>query len=1079
MSSNLTTPSAFHESLIARAATIDELLSDTFESLPGEMRDSDQAARRLAAWCRASAGGDWSLFARRLERDGLSIDRVLARLATVRRSAGAPIPRWAEDAAWVEAALQDAPGNVESGRHLNPLPAGGEREKKPPCPFEQLFAPIVEQAEARLIKDIGARALDRLNEAARADLRHALLEQLCDLAAPALYERFAAARKTATPARDGAAGHYDQFLADMRTGGTRRLFEDKPVLLRLIATLTRQWIDTAREFIMRLDADFADIGRAILGSQAPGRVAAIEDGLSDPHNGGRSVRIVTFEDGTRTVYKPKDLRVDVAWHGLVERLNRADPPIELRAARAIARDGYGWTEFVAHAGCAPEGVERFFRRAGAWLALFHCLAASDMHQENMIADGDHPVPIDLEMILQASAAERTSDPEKRAFAAADDSILDSVMMVGLLPAYGRSADRTIHALGGMTSGAKAKARHSWNNINSDTMRPVKSAEPGVRPINLPHVNGRYAKFGDHLDSFIAGFAEYADFLLRLTRDAQQGGILDGLAGLPVRKVIRPTEFYYMVGWRLRDHRRMGDGATWSAQADFSARLADWDNDRDPHWPLQRGERSALVALNVPHFTSPCDRRRIADAAGTATEAEVVPGLDRARARVRALDEREIAWQIEVIRQNTAAVSRSSGPAFATKMARTLSPDNGPPPQRDAFIAEADRIAAHLSDRAIRGGPGAAWIGLDWLGDSEVSQLVALGPDLYNGTSGIAVFLAAHAAVTGNRTSAELARAAVVLLRSDLRSRNAARYARSLGIGGATGLGSIVYALTVMAGLLHDDALRDDARLAASLFTNQLIAADRQLDVIGGSAGAILGLLRLYRDTSSSDVLARAIRCGEHLMGQPRVGQLGRRSWCGRGAGPIPLNGMSHGAAGYAYALAALAAASGRTDFAEAADECIVCENATYSGEHANWPDLREDGMGWLCQWCHGPPGIGLARIATCRRGRPSAQLMKDIGNALVGVERGWPGRNDTMCCGTLGSIEFFCAAGDALGRPDVAELAARRLMAVLETARASGDYLINAGGSRFNLSLFRGLAGVGYTCLRRADVALPNILVWE
>ena len=136
----------------------------------------------------------------------------------------------------------------------------------------------------------------------------------------------------------------------------------------------------------------------------------IEGDLSDPHNGGHSVLIVRFEDGSRVVYKPKDLRLDVAWHALVERLNRGGAPVELKAVRAIARDGYGWTEFIDHAGCAEaDGCKRFFRRAGAWLALFHCFAGSDMHQENMIAAGEHPVPIDLEMILQATAEEHKTE----------------------------------------------------------------------------------------------------------------------------------------------------------------------------------------------------------------------------------------------------------------------------------------------------------------------------------------------------------------------------------------------------------------------------------------------------------------------------------------------------------------------------------------------------------------------------------------------------------------------------------------------------------------------------------------------
>ena len=108
----------------------------------------------------------------------------------------------------------------------------------------------------------------------------------------------------------------------MKSGGFRRLFEDKPVLLRLIATITRQWIDTSREFVLRLDSDLPAIRSGLL-SGAGGRVARIEGGLSDPHNGGRSVLIVTFEDGARIVHKPKDVRLDAAWHALVERLNRS------------------------------------------------------------------------------------------------------------------------------------------------------------------------------------------------------------------------------------------------------------------------------------------------------------------------------------------------------------------------------------------------------------------------------------------------------------------------------------------------------------------------------------------------------------------------------------------------------------------------------------------------------------------------------------------------------------------------------------------------------------------------------------
>ena len=65
------------------------------------------------------------------------------------------------------------------------------------------------------------------------------------------------------------------------------------------------------------------------------------------------------------------------------------------------------------------------------------------------------------------------------------------------------------------------------------------------------------------------------------------------------------------------------------------------------------------------------------------------------------------------------------------------------------------------------------------------------------------------------------------------------------------------------------------------------------------------------------------------------------------------------------------------------------------------------------------------------------------------------------------------------GKGPVANLAARRMAAIMENAAATGDYHWNMGKRQFNLGLFRGLAGVGYTCLRQADRSLPNVLAWE
>ena len=460
---------AFYHRLIERAATIDELLSDDFEPLPGRKDDSDLAARRLAAWCRSSANGDWALFGRRLERDSLSFGHVLTRFASVRRKASAPPAPWIDDAIWIETALRSATPERQ-----------GAQPPAEPCAFEHLLLPLVERAESLLWTGVSAPALENFTESARAKFSLMLLNGLSDLCAPALYERFAEARDGAispdalSPYRTVRTLRYDQFVADMKGGGLRRLFEEKPVLLRLIAMLTRQWIDSSREFVCRLDTDLEALRGDFLHGDTPARVATIDGEISDRHNGGRSVLLVTFEDSTRVTYKPKDLRLDVAWHDLISRLNRSAPPLQLRAVRAMACDKYGWTEFIEHTGCTDQrSCDSFFRKAGACLALFHCFGATDMHQENIIAADDDPVPIDLETVLQSDATARKSqEVEGAASDAAADIIANSVLAVGLLPAYGRGIDNNVFAVGGMTSDWNIKIKLRWNDINTDAMRPV-------------------------------------------------------------------------------------------------------------------------------------------------------------------------------------------------------------------------------------------------------------------------------------------------------------------------------------------------------------------------------------------------------------------------------------------------------------------------------------------------------------------------------------------------------------------------------------------------------------------------------
>ena len=290
--------------LLVRAATIDELLSDDFSTLPGQKAGADIAAKRLAAWSKSCASGDWLLFGRRLKRDDIVIDEALARFASVRRSISAATPKWVEHAVWIAAAL----GKANKG----PLPTA-PRFTPTPRAFEHLLFPVVDQAETRLWNSVERLVADNLSASARAHLRQLLLDDLSSLCAPAIYARFVKARGAATEHTDSADGKssnaapvYEQFIAEMNAKGFQHLFDEKPVLLRLMASTTQQWLETSREFVTRLYTDLPAIRQDLTRSKTASLIDRIEGHLSDPHHGGRSVLIVQFQDGSRVLYKPKN-----------------------------------------------------------------------------------------------------------------------------------------------------------------------------------------------------------------------------------------------------------------------------------------------------------------------------------------------------------------------------------------------------------------------------------------------------------------------------------------------------------------------------------------------------------------------------------------------------------------------------------------------------------------------------------------------------------------------------------------------------------------------------------------------------
>lgn len=235
-----------------------------------------------------------------------------------------------------------------------------------------------------------------------------------------------------------------------------------------------------------------------------------QSGLSDPHDGGRTVAIVRFASGLRVVYKPRPVGLEAAFHHLVAWWNERADRLALFAPRVLDRGAYGWMEFVAHEACPDhQTASRYWERAGALIALADLLDATDLHHGNVIAHGEYPVLVDLETLLQPRRPR-----EQR-----------SLLSTGLVPAWIRGPDGGSYDVSGF--GAIAPQRYQGAPV------PVRE--------NLVRVGTDVVSAAEFADQLEAGLLRAGALLCERREELLTQ--LQGFRGLEVRVMLRHTETY--------------------------------------------------------------------------------------------------------------------------------------------------------------------------------------------------------------------------------------------------------------------------------------------------------------------------------------------------------------------------------------------------------------------------------------------------------------------------------------------------------------------------------------------------------
>lgn len=376
--------------------------------------------------------------------------------------------------------------------------------------------------------------------------------------------------------------------------------------------------------------------------------------------------------------------------------------------------------------------------------------------------------------------------------------------------------------------------------------------------------------------------------------------------------------------------------------------------------------------------------------------------------------------------------------------------------------------------------------MEFIGGAWTVAHRALGPDLYGGTSGVALFLARLHVATKQRLYRVVAEAAARQALSQVDKLPA-----SVRIGFYSGAVGIAFALVNLGEMFGEQGWIDKGlHIARQLAQGDL--GEQGLDVTSGSAGAIPALLRLHSSYKQDFLMDLALRHGRRLMDTARKADQGW-SWDTLHRPDQPgLTGFSHGTAGIAWALLELHHATGENTFRAAAEQAIRYERHWFNAEQGNWADLRSlfdptlgDGktLTYMLAWCHGAPGIGLARIRALEitgdgSYREEAEIaVRTTAESLKQSLQTGQG-NFSLCHGLAGNAELLLFAAEALAEPQykaLAEEIGQLGISLYEADRAPWPCGVLGGDE--TPSLLLGLAGIGWFYLRLYDQTTPSVLI--
>jgi len=753
----------------------------------------------------------------------------------------------------------------------------------------------------------------------------------------------------------------------------------------------------------------------------------------DTHNHGKCTTIVRTDAGT-FVFKPHSCAVDKIAYEFMR--TYFEDVIVMPKVYAVGEE-FGICEFLEKK--AAEGdqeARKYYYSLGGTAAVIKMLGSTDMHTENLFACGTKLALIDIETLLypyQEGAGQRGAsffEPE-------DEKALSNSML----------------------RAAFLNMRYEDEHYEKEYSILLNTDEDGSAPV----VDGRRRTVLDYREDYFRGFADLYDRCLKRKEELERD--------IPL---YFSNHILRVITWATRSYaevlKRLNSCYSYSSEAYYQSQLDKLSEVLESEKTIKNSNVTSveiryLSEGEIPFFYTYGDRRDIfADGSVVAADYYIQSAVERVTDILDSMGEADKQFEIRLMQLSlsyTKIKDQMKEKEYPERFLREAVPVSK---EKALKTAEAILERIYEDGLVLRSGER---IWFDFDPAKENCSLMNAG--LYTGIAGMAVYFAAMAnaleTADMKRKAKDCLDPVMHMMERFIDQTGSAgstmdRAGTSLGEGG--GLGGILKAIVLVNRYTegtYDALLQKTRDLICSIDPDIYEDTDKS----GGIAGLIVTLCRYEELYSDHNIQKMIQRLAERLRALRSLEYKDMLLW--KTIKPHPISGAVHGMSGIAESFFMADLRLHSTEFEKEAEDALAFENASFDPHLGCWIDRRVPGTRKPARGnCYGPEGMGIICAHLKSAGIRSSlvehiqELAKKVvcGSGLYYL--------DHLCCGNMSTVDYYLETGD----PDAAGIL---LAEIIKEAEKNGGYRLGFADcqSNNNVTLFYGLAGIGYELVRYSD----------